>query len=375
MAPQEHALNFVGDVMLGRLIDQLFPQHVHEPSERNIIQSFKSSNPKLSNYNHNSPWGDTTPLFRTQDLNLINLETAATTHVDKWPDKVFNYRMHPANITALHAANIHYAGLANNHTLDFREAGLVDTVNTVKEAGVAFAGAGHDEQEATRPAILQLPSSSSSPPLQVYIWAASDHPSDWSSIPNFHSIDYTSRTRARIRDLIAQTSPSPSSSTSVLKVFSCHWGPNYAWCPSQETREFAHFLVDECGIDIVHGHSSHHVQGVEAYKGKLVIYGCGDFVDDYALVEEYRNDLGGVWRVVVQQKQQQGDERDGAKVLVKRLEMFPTKIEKFAARRLKAEEEDARWVRGKVKELSEELGTEVVVEEEGEGRIIVEVNA
>lgn len=122
----------------------------------------------------------------------------------------------------------------------------------------------------------------------------------------------------------------------------------------------------------MHGHSSHHVQGVEIYKGKLVIYGCGDFVDDYALVEEYRNDLGGVWRVVVQQ--QDDDERDGAKVVVKRLEMFPTKIEKFAARRLKAEEEDARWVRGKVKELSRELGTEVVVEDEGEGRLLVNVN-
>lgn len=107
------------------------------------------------------------------------------------------------------------------------------------------------------------------------------------------------------------------------------------------------------------------------YRGKLVIYGCGDFVDDYALVEEYRNDLGGVWRVVVQQQQ---DEGDGAKVVVKRLEMFPTKIEKFAARRLRAEEEDAEWVRGKVKELSGELGTEVVVEEGGEGRVIAHVN-
>lgn len=364
MAPQEHALNFVGDVMLGRLIDQLLPQHVHEPSEANIVQSFKSSNPRISNYDYSSPWGDTTSLFRKQDLNLINLETAATTHDDKWPDKVFNYRMHPANIAALHTANIHYAGLANNHTLDFREPGLVETVNTVKNAGLAFAGAGHDEQEATRPAILQIPSSSSSPPLQVYIWTASDHPSDWASVPNFHYIDYSAATKTRIRDLIAKTSPS----TPVLKVFSCHWGPNYAWQPSQKIQEFAHFLVDECGIDIVHGHSSHHVQGVETYKGKLIIYGCGDFVDDYALVEEFRNDLGGVWRVVV------GQQYEGGKVVVKRLEMFPTKIEKFAARRLGAEERDSEWVRGKVRELSAEFGTEVVVEEGGEGRIIVEVN-
>ena len=60
----------------------------------------------------------------------------------------------------------------------------------------------------------------------------------------------------------------------------------------------AHYLIDDCGIDLIHGHSSHHIQGVETYKGKLIIYGCGDFVDDYALTPTYRNDLSAVWYVL-----------------------------------------------------------------------------
>lgn len=350
--------------MLGRIIDQLFPEHVHEPSEANIARSFRRSNPKLENYGPTSPWGDAISCVRQGVLNFVNLETSATTHATKWPNKVFNYRMHPANISALHAAKIHYAGLANNHTLDFDEPGLAETVKTVREAGLAFAGAGTTEAEAQRPAILTLPSPSHpSTPHKVCIWSASDHPSDWQHIPTFHSIDYSAATKHRLRDLIHSTSPPDAS----LKIWSCHWGPNYAWQPAQEIRDLAHFLVDECDIDIVHGHSSHHVQGVETYRGKLIIYGCGDFVDDYALVEGYRNDLSGVWRVIVGES---GNER---RLGVRRLEMFPTKIERFQARRLKVGEEDARWVREKVVALSRELGTDAVAEGGGEGRVIVEV--
>jgi poly-gamma-glutamate capsule biosynthesis protein CapA/YwtB (metallophosphatase superfamily) len=124
MGGRTFTLNFMGDVMLGRLIDQMFFEHVYEPEEARLAQSFLKSRFRQTNFERITPWGDTLPLLQRADLNLINLETSATTHAVKWPNKVFNYRMHPANISALTAANIHYAGLANNHTLDFSQAGL-----------------------------------------------------------------------------------------------------------------------------------------------------------------------------------------------------------------------------------------------------------
>ena len=367
MAPRTFTLNFMGDTMLGRLVDQMFPQHVNEPSEARIAKSFRTSNARLTDYGPNSPWGNTLSLLYSADLNILNLETSATTHPTKWPNKVFNYRMHPENITALQAAKISYAGLANNHTLDFCEPGLLETVRTVNKACIAFAGAGETQEEATRPAVLRVPGSDQSISHEVHIWAAADHPQEWAKVPTFHFIDYSQKTRDRLKGLITKS----ISKAPALKIFSVHWGPNYSWRPAQEIRDLAHFLIDSCGIDIVHGHSSHHVQGVENYKGRLIIYGCGDFVDDYALTPEYRNDISGIWRVTVEESSGAGDK---GSLSLKKLEMFPTKIDRFMARRLGNSEVDFDWVCGKIKKLSADLGTAVEVESDGEGRVTLDLS-
>ena len=275
--------------------------------------------------------------------------------------------MHPENIKALQAAKISYAGLANNHTLDFCEPGLLETVKAVKKAGIAFAGAGETREEATRPAVLRLPATDQDGGHhEIHIWAASDHPRDWAKVSSFHFIDYSHKTRDRLKELITK----PTASVPSLKVFSVHWGPNYSWQPAKEIRDLAHFLIDSCGIDIIHGHSSHHVQGVEKYKGKLIIYGCGDFVDDYALTPEYRNDLSGVWQVIVEET---GCDPGKGSLRLKRLEIYPTKIDRFVARRVSSSEADSDWMRGKIKDLSAELGTTVEPESGGEGRVMVDL--
>ena len=350
--------------MLGRLIDQLFPQHVEEPSEARIAKSFQTSNASLMKYGPNSPWGNTLPLLLGADLNILNLETSATTHSMKWPNKVFHYRMHPENVNALQAAKVSYAGLANNHTLDFSEPGLIETVKTVKKASIAFAGAGETREEATRPAVLRLPASDGATAYEVHIWAAADHPRDWAGVPTFHFIDYTQKTRERLQELIT----APISKPAALKIFSVHWGPNYSWQPAQEIKDLAHFLIDSCGVDIIHGHSSHHVQGVEKYNGKPIIYGCGDFVDDYALTPEYRNDLSAVWQVKVEESNLE----EGQKGLkLKTLEVFPTKIDRFMARRLSSGEADSEWVCSKIKALSADLGTTIELDTRNNGRVTV----
>ena len=365
------SINFLGDVMLGRLIDQLFKTSVHEPHEASIIQSFVKKHSHLHDYGPSSPWGTTLPLLKASDLNIINLETSVTTNDKKWPDKVFNYRMHPANISALPAARIDYASLANNHTLDFREAGLVETMDTLKKAGIAFAGVGENLNAARKPAVLNLPrsesaSQSSQSPCKVLVWSASDHPDDWGGPRMFNLIDYSARTRNMLKGTIEEGSQNTrQDDRPTLKVFSVHWGPNYAWEPTEEIRSLAHFLIDECGIDVIHGHSSHHVQGVEVYKSKLIIYGCGDFVDDYALVAGYRNDLSAVWRLNLHRSE---------KVIgLASLEIFPTKIKQFQAQRLSVSDPDHEWIRDRFGVLSEHFGTQVPTRLGDQGQMVIEL--
>ena len=274
-------------------------------------------------------------------------------------------------------ANIDYVSLANNHTLDFGEMGLSETVEAVRGAGIAFAGVGEEG-----PAVLRLGSkedhgggggssssataagdgaSGESKEYKIHVYSASDHPRAWSRIPQFNFIDYSSATRAKLKTLLTR------GEQPALKIFSVHWGPNYAWRPAGEIQALARFLVDECGVDIVHGHSAHHLQGVEAYRGRWILYGCGDFVDDYALDAEFRNDLGALWRVLVEE-----DGRGGG-LSLGRLEVVPTRCRLFEVEVLGVDDEDHGWVRRKLGELSREFGTVVQGELGRDGQIVLDL--
>lgn len=272
--------------------------------------------------------------------------------------KVFNYRMHPDNIEILKAANIAYVSLANNHTLDFGEKGLMETMRTLDNVGITYAGAGSTEETAMKPATIDLVGRKNQQ-YKVSIWAGSDHPSDWAQVKYFNFVTYSAKTRQRLKEM---TNPALNSQDSTLRVFSIHWGPNYQWHPAPEIVSLAHFLIDDCEIDIVHGHSSHHVQGVELYQSKLIIYGCGDFIDDYALNPKYRNDLSAIWRVNMLE--------NASGLKLDSLEVLPTRIQDFQARTLPESDPDSKWVCGKVMELSQNLGTTLERRPDGPGLLL-----
>ncbi|MGZ8222904.1 MAG: CapA family protein [Methylobacter sp.] len=77
-------------------------------------------------------------------------------------------------------------------------------------------------------------------------------------------------------------------------VASIHWGGNWGYKISDAHREFAHQLIDQAQVDVVHGHSSHHPKGVEIYHGKLIIFGCGDFLNDYEGISGYQEFRGNL---------------------------------------------------------------------------------
>jgi poly-gamma-glutamate capsule biosynthesis protein CapA/YwtB (metallophosphatase superfamily) len=121
-----------------------------------------------------------------------------------------------------------------------------------------------------------------------------------------------------------------------IVVASIHWGSNWGYDISLDFMEFAHELIDKAGVDVIHGHSSHHVKGIEVYKDKPIIYGCGDFLDDYEGIsgyEKFRDDLGLMYFVSM-------DPLTGKLV---QLHMTPTQIKHFKVNR--ASRADALWLR------------------------------
>ena len=293
-------LFLAGDVMLGRGIDRILPHpgdpRLHERHAHSaelyvrLAEAMHGPVPRHGGFAY--VWGEALAALRAAapDLRIVNLETSVTASDDAWP-KGINYRMHPANVACLTEAGIDCCGLANNHVLDWGEAGLLETLATLRRAGLRLAGAGRDAAEAAAPSVLPL---SAGGRVLIYAFAADDSgvPPEWGARADRPGVallpDLTAPTAARI----AATAAAARRPGDLL-VASVHWGGNWGWEVPPRHRGFAHALLDG-GFDLLHGHSSHHAKGIEIYRGKLILYGCGDFINDYEGIsgyESFRPDL------------------------------------------------------------------------------------
>jgi poly-gamma-glutamate synthesis protein (capsule biosynthesis protein) len=225
-------------------------------------------------------------------VSLINLETSITVSNDYWKGKGIHYRMNPQNIASLTAADIDVCALANNHVLDWGHAGLLETLATLQKVNIKTAGAGPNVAAAGAPAVVGIDDR-----RRVIVFSfglpSSGIPSSWAATPNLPGVNLLKNLSAKSVRYIQQKVQAIKRDGDVV-VASIHWGGNWGYDIPRRQTEFAHRLIDDGGVDIVHGHSSHHVKAIEVYKGKLILYGCGDFLNDYEGIggyEEFRADL------------------------------------------------------------------------------------
>ena len=290
-----------GDVMTGRGIDQIMarpcnPQLYEEwvKSAGDYVRLAERVNGKIPI--HVAPsyiWGSALDELKRArpDACVINLETSIT-RSDAYIHKGINYRMSPENAECLLAAGIDCCVLGNNHVLDWERAGLLETLATLKRLRIKSAGAGRDQGEAGAPAILQV-EGKGRVIVFSFVSMTSGAPRNWGATPNAAGVNllpgFTDETITSIADQIARLRQPGD-----LVIASVHWGPNWGYEIPDEQRSFAHALVDKANVSVVHGHSSHHAKAIEIYKNWLILYGCGDFLNDYEGIsgyEEFRSDL------------------------------------------------------------------------------------
>ncbi|MCI0570101.1 MAG: CapA family protein [Myxococcaceae bacterium] len=353
-----------GDVMTGRGIDQALPHpcapHLFEDyvkDARDYVALAEDAHGRFPRpLGFADIWGEALEeLERVRpDVRLINLETSVTTSEDAWPGKGIHYRMHPANVPCLTAARVDVCALANNHVLDWGVEGLRETLATLRRAGIATAGAGEDLQEAQRPAVVEVPSRGR---LLVFSFGtvSSGVLPEWAAGEGQPGVDLLpDLSLATARDIGARVGAVKR--TGDVVIASIHWGGNWGYRVSPEHRAFAHALVDEAGVDIVHGHSSHHPRGIEVYRDRPILYGCGDFLNDYEGIsgyESYRGDLTLMYFASV----------DPASGRLVALRMTPMQVHQFRERRASAE--DSAWLCGVLDREGRALGTRVLRTEDG----------
>ena len=252
---QEISIGLAGDTMLGRLV-----------------------NDAITAGGYNWPWGTMLPILQSTDMNLVNLETTLT-HQTKPVPKVFNFRADPNKVKSLTNAHIDVVNLANNHILDFGPLGLSETIDVLHQSNIATVGAGNNYDQAIKPAIIEKKG------IRIGILGYTDNEADWKAQPKKPGTNYIE---------VGDTEPINKAVSALrphadLIILSIHWGPNMRQEPTQKFQQFAHQIIDT-GVDILHGHSAHITQGIEVYNKKLILYDSGDFVDDYAIDNQLRND-------------------------------------------------------------------------------------
>ncbi len=359
--PEILTLFLCGDVMTGRGIDQILPHPGNPVLYESSLQSAqgylelaeKKNGQILRPVDFSYVWGDALDeLERVKPhVRIVNLETSVTVSED-WEDKGINYRMHPANAPVLTTAGIDVCVLANNHVLDWGERGLLQTLNSLQNAGVKTAGAGLDEKDAGSPAVVDLPIQGR---LLIFSMAttSSGVPRHWEAgvKPGINLLQSFSKEAVfKIKQQI-QSFRKPDD----LVMASIHWGGNWGYQIPQEHISFARRLIDEAGMDLVHGHSSHHILGIEVYREKLIIYGCGDFINDYEGIwgyEKFRGDLSVMFFPCL--------EVETGKL--KGLRLVVMQMKKF--RLVRASLKDVKWLKEVLNREGQGRGTSVEINED-----------
>ncbi|HXT45949.1 MAG TPA: CapA family protein [Pseudonocardiaceae bacterium] len=352
-----------GDVMLGRGVDQILP-HAGDPTLREVYANDARAYVDLAAavngpiprpVGFSWPWGDALPTIDdvAPDVRVINLETSITSSGDFAPAKSLHYRMHPGNLRCLAIARPDACALANNHVMDFGAHGLADTLNALSGAGLQAVGAGRDAGEARRPAIVSLEEDRRVVILSYGV-ASSGIPSSWAATSGLPGINF-------IAELSGASAAEVAGQVGAMKrpgdvvVASLHWGSNWGYTVLPDQIRFAHQLIDS-GVDVIHGHSSHHPRPIEVYRGKLILYGCGDLINDYEGIsgyDKYRDDLRNLYLASIAP--------DTGKLV--NLRIIPMQARKMRLHR--ASSTDIKWLQATLDDVCRQFGSRIGLEPEG----------
>jgi poly-gamma-glutamate capsule biosynthesis protein CapA/YwtB (metallophosphatase superfamily) len=203
------------------------------------------------------------------DLAVVNLETAVTEGGTAAP-KEFTFRAPPSAYTALDAAGVDAASLANNHGMDFGLAGLRDTLASAKAAKFPLIGAGNNAGEAFKAKVFERKGQKIAVIGATQVldgslaaaWSAGD------GKPGLASAYQTER-------LVAAVKAARKSADTVV-VF-LHWGQERNTCPIERQKELAPRLV-RAGADVIVGSHAHVLLGGGMLGDAYVHYGLGNFV-------------------------------------------------------------------------------------------------
>ena len=221
-----------------------------------------------------NPFDRQDPLMRSADLAVVNVETAISDSNFKEP-KQYNFKS-PVNFAAKMAeAGIDVGSLANNHSMDFGDQGMIDTVDALKDAGVVPVGAGVNRDAALTPSFHSIKG------VRVAVIGASQiipHPS-WIATNNTIGVAAAGKdVNDEITKSLTVAIATARAQADVVIVF-MHWGVEKQVCPTELQQRTAAAL-HAAGASVVVGAHPHVLQPLVRTSEDVTAYSLGNFIWD-----------------------------------------------------------------------------------------------
>ncbi|ELK46405.1 UNVERIFIED_CONTAM: CapA family protein [Halobacillus marinus] len=239
--------SFVGDMMFGR--------HVTDVRDKNGTDYL---------------FENVSPYFQSSDYVTGNFENAVTLgEEDAYTetDKAILLRSNEEPIEALKANNFTNINLANNHTMDYGEQGLLDTTASLKQSGLDYVGAGEDLGEAEAIDYQEING------MTVATLGVTDV-----TVPGFRALEFGAGVAVSDLDSVLPRVKEAEENADMVFVH-IHWGAEYDNEPHPRQEEMAHAIVD-AGADVIIGHHPHVLSPVEVYDDSVIFYSLGNFIFD-----------------------------------------------------------------------------------------------
>lgn len=213
-----------------------------------------------------NPLADLAPTLAAADIATVNVETAVGT-AGSPADKTYTFQAPASLWPALVAAGVDVVNLANNHALDYGAEGLTETIAGARGAGLRVVGAGLDAEEAYAPAVVDVGGTAVAVVgltrvMPVIEWAAGP---DSPGLASAYDVPAA----------VAAVERAAAAADHVVVMI--HWGRELEACPADHQHELAAALT-AAGADVVAGHHSHRLQGLEQRDGAVIAYGLGNLV-------------------------------------------------------------------------------------------------
>jgi hypothetical protein len=258
------------DALLPLLQTALQPAPVVHLAATGDIMLDRSLGYHLSRGRLDYPFLEVAHWFHAADLTIGNLESALGDIGEPEP-KAYPFRAPPEAAEALARAGFDIVSLANNHGMDYGAEALLQGIDLLNAAGVVPIGAGADETAAYAPHLTEVNG------LSLAIFGYVNVPVEWrgfdvqtwtatAAAPGlaWATVERVQADVAAIREAVD------------LVVVVLHSGYEYIDPPSPIQMELSRAAVD-AGADLVIGHHAHILQGIEFYRGGVIVYGLGNF--------------------------------------------------------------------------------------------------